>query len=57
MDDQQRELLGMKKFENVAAPAQSWIKPELKRLNAGAAENGTTRRGDSGSTTPGTALS
>jgi hypothetical protein len=56
MDDQQRELLGMKKFENVAAPAKSWIKPELKRLNAGAAENGTRTRGDSG-TSPGTALS
>ncbi len=46
----------MKKFENVAAPAKSWIKPELKRLNAGAAENGTRTRGDSG-TSPGTALS
>ncbi len=45
----------MNKFEN-AAQAKSWTKPELKRLNAGAAENGTRTRGDSG-TGPGTALS
>jgi hypothetical protein len=46
----------MKKIEAGATSPKSWSKPELKRLNAGAAENGTTSRGDSG-TGPGTALS
>lgn len=40
----------------VGQSAKAWAKPELKRLQAGAAENGTTTRGDSG-TGPGTALS
>jgi hypothetical protein len=46
----------MKNIETGAASPKSWSKPELKRLNAGAAENGTRTRGDSG-TNPGTALS
>lgn len=40
----------MNKFEQIgAANAKAWNKPELKRLNAGSAENGPTGLGnDSG---------
>jgi hypothetical protein len=45
----------MNKFEKIAGTTKNWVKPELKRLNAGSAENSPTQGNPDGNTGGGAA--